>query len=347
MVDNKRHQIFLTILFFMPRVTRLQLVPELPVYQIIQKDAPLFQSSNGLFIEDPDGGNGLLIDCVFQKPYVMDFLDDVKNKVQGYISTHFHIDHSAKIHYYEAAGIPLLAAAEERPFMMGREHFFEHAGLKPAGLDTLFQQYIMDAFDYKPCNNVEGIAPGKEWEIGEVVVRHHRLPGHSPGHPCFEIFSKDREDMGIFFGTDLGLDKFGPWWGFPNCSLDEYIQSLDKAEKLTKNKTVVASCHWDPIHDDFQGLFRRTRGKLEKWIEKLLNFARKSPAGFKAVEASRHDFVYKKEKLFKPLLPMFEFWDTWMVEHLCLYLVDQGKLDCKEKNTEPPDFPDNTYVLRD
>ncbi|MFX0099503.1 MAG: MBL fold metallo-hydrolase [Candidatus Hodarchaeota archaeon] len=329
----------------MPSVKRVQLVPELPVYQVIQPNAPLFQSSNGMFIEDPNGANGLLIDCVFQKPYVKNFIKDIKNDVQGYIATHFHVDHSAKIHYYEAENIPLMAPPEEAPFMMAREHFLANTGLEAAGLDKIFRQYIMDAFDYKPCNNVEAIQPGKEWEIGEVIVKHHHLPGHSPGHPCFEIVSKDQEGVGIFFGTDLGLDKFGPWWGFPNCSLESYFDSLQEAEKLSKGKKVVASCHWDPVYDDFQGLFKRTRSKLERWIVKLLDTIKKYPHGFKAIQASKEDFVYKKDKLFEPLLPMFEFWETWMIENLCLYLVDHGKLECKEKNSIAPDFPNNVYVI--
>ena len=63
--------------------------------------------------------------------------------------------------------------------------------------------------------------PGEVLDFGKNRFEAMALPGHSPGHLGFR---EPRER--ILFAVDVGLDRFGPWYGFTHCRLDEYLAAI-------------------------------------------------------------------------------------------------------------------------
>ncbi|MHA1792563.1 MAG: hypothetical protein ACTSVI_07950 [Promethearchaeota archaeon] len=101
--------------------------------------------------------------------------------------------------------------------------------------------------DFKPIESAIAFKEGIGWNINDVKVKVIATPGHSLGHPCFEIFKEGEPEPLIFFATDLGLDRFGPRFVFPNCDLLLYQESIKKAFHLALNAKVIASRHVNEI----------------------------------------------------------------------------------------------------
>ncbi|MHA1681607.1 MAG: MBL fold metallo-hydrolase [Promethearchaeota archaeon] len=321
-----------------------KVIETLPVYQVIQPGAGLFQSSQGLFVESPDGDDGLLIDCVFQRRYLKRFFQDVKNKVQLHVTTHFHIDHSSKVYRYEGEGIPIAAPAREAPFLTSLDYFMEHSGMDNAQLRDVFKENVMDFFDFQLCNHVDGIKYGKKWVIGDLEVKMVHLPGHSAGHPGFMIRKLDDENAGsIFHAVDLGFDRFGPWFGFPDCNLVDYRESIERTKEIMKNVSALVTSHSPTLYGDFDRNLDVILDKIEKLKHRTLSLAASYPDGFKATFAGKHDLIFKKSSVNQLIGRIYEFWEAWMTEHCCLDLVRQGKMRVKEKRTENLEYPDNIY----
>ncbi|MBD3187350.1 MBL fold metallo-hydrolase [Candidatus Bathyarchaeota archaeon] len=323
----------------MPIMERIH--PSMPVYSVRQPNAPLFQAANGIYVADPAGDGGILIDCIFQPPYIKSFLEVVGKKVGTYIATHFHVDHSAKVHYYDSQGIDVVMPAKEVEYMRSADFLLEHAGLRAGGLDDLFHDKVMRLFGWKPVVNATGVSPGTAWNVGGIKVEMIGLPGHSPGHPGFTITNGDNEK--IVCPVDLGFDHFGPWFGFPNASLPEYLESMARISREIDNAVAILPSHEPVIKDGYENLCNEMTRKLEGRIAAVQALMDAFPKGFTAKDGVEREVIYRKEKLLQPILPLFLFWETWMVEHICKLLVDRNLAEEIYHASDPPGFPGNVY----
>ena len=76
-------------------------------------------------------------------------------------------------------------------------------------------------------------------------------PGHSPGHTTV-YFPKEN----ILFTSDLGVGLFGPWYGFKDCDIYRYVESLLYLKAL-KPKLLLTG-HGGVISKDIEGIFDRS-----------------------------------------------------------------------------------------
>ncbi|MHA1371463.1 MAG: MBL fold metallo-hydrolase [Promethearchaeota archaeon] len=325
----------------MPELKKIQLISGIPVFLLIQPNAPLFGSCQGLYVEGQDD-DGILIDCVFDKSYMRSLIKDVGKRIQCHITTHFHIDHSSKIYLYERAGIPIQAPEKETGYLESVEYFIENTGLRSAGVDDLFKSHVMSFFDFRCIEHVEPVPDNKTWRVGDLIIEIQPLIGHSPGHPGFIIRSRN-EDFSIFYATDIGLDKFGPWFGFGNASLQEFQNSINVARTTAERSSCVVPSHSKWIFNGIHKAFEDLLNKLSMRLNDTLSLIKKYPDGFKAKYCTKHKLIYKKSRIYKPMERIYNFWEIWMVEHLCLELVRQGRATLKKHETDPPQFPENVY----
>ncbi len=84
---------------------------------------------------------------------------------------------------------------------------------------------------------------GEILELGEFRFEAIHAPGHLSDHYCF--FERG---SGILLSTDIDLTSFGPWYGNPECDIEQFI--LDLKTLMALPYSVVCSSHKTPVKEE-------------------------------------------------------------------------------------------------
>ncbi|MFX0101707.1 MAG: MBL fold metallo-hydrolase [Candidatus Hodarchaeota archaeon] len=221
---------------------------------------------NGIVITNVEGGKVVMIDCNFQEQDVLELFEKFGNDVIYFIS-HVHLDHVQDVHVYEKHNIPIYCPVPEHEYIKNIEQFMEYNGAVDHGVDKIFLTWLKNSTRFQQLKENIPFTPGDVFEFENVVITTIALPGHSPGHVGFEIIrkynqGKSRED--VLFVSDIGIETFGPWYGFKNCNLHEYRRSVDLIETIYNNYDyILLSSHGPPIREKDRNLFPHVRKKLD------------------------------------------------------------------------------------
>jgi glyoxylase-like metal-dependent hydrolase (beta-lactamase superfamily II) len=142
-------------------------------------------------------------------------------------------------------------------------------------------------------------------------------PGHSPGH--MTVYFPEEH---ILFTSDLGFGPFGPWYGFKDCRIGHYVESLLKLRAMRPR--LLLTGHDGVIGKDIDGTFDRT---IEAFFLREHRIREGLEKGHSKNDMVEEGIYFKnKERAKGPLKGFLSGWDAVMVD-LHIEVLNQGGLD--------------------
>jgi glyoxylase-like metal-dependent hydrolase (beta-lactamase superfamily II) len=141
-------------------------------------------------------------------------------------------------------------------------------------------------------------------------------PGHSPGHMTV-YFPEEK----ILFASDLGLGRFGPWYGSRDCSICCYVETLLSLKSMKPR--LILTGHDGLISRNIETAFDQCIGaffRRERMIREGLERGRSRDSIVK-------DGIYftNKAKAKGHLKDFLFFWDAVMFD-LHVQVLEEGEL---------------------
>ncbi|MCK5077944.1 MAG: MBL fold metallo-hydrolase, partial [Calditrichia bacterium] len=269
----------------------------------------------------------ILIDCNFDIDEIEEIIRFVNKPIAAYFVTHTHIDHINNLHIIESLGIPIYVPTPEDKYPCNFELIFKFSGANELNASQQMKQLAFEILDYRDLKSVVPFTPGKSFTYDQIIIETIALPGHSPGHCGFLIYDKNTSTPKILFASDIGLDSFGAWYGFKNCSLKDYRISLNIIKDLyTSGDCILTSSHNKPLFKKDISVFDKIINRMNKTesriIEKL-NY--ENSISLKDITFTGVYYrllnVNKLDKMYKQL---YYFWEYFILKHHLHDLQERG-----------------------
>ncbi|MFQ5710803.1 MAG: MBL fold metallo-hydrolase [Candidatus Geothermarchaeales archaeon] len=212
-----------------------------------------FPHSNSLMISDE---KGVLIDTGIGDSR----LGALKPRVDVVLNTHCHVDHIRGNHLFSE----VWACGVESGAIRSFDAFKRFFGIWGQPMERVIEERLL-SYGYRESRVEFEFSGGDVLDFGKTRWEVVLTPGHSPGHCCF--YERER---GILFSGDIDLTGFGPWYGWPNCSVDDFITSIELLMDMDIN--ILASGHRRPIFSDIASALRAYLGKIYAREEEILDF---------------------------------------------------------------------------
>ena len=261
-----------------------------------------WQMINGLFIE---GKERVLIDGrMGGEDNTVNFIKE--NRVNRFFISHFHVDHAAGSWRVAAETDcrPALNETEHR-YLHSGEHYAQITGYAEAGLIELAEEAFMPKMGLRYMPSLGSYSLAEIEDISGGRLQAIPAPGHSPGHFC--LYAPDTESV---FAGDLGLDLFGPWYGFPHCSISDFLKSIEKIRGLRAKR--LFSSHGPVIAKDPDQAIAHCREIIETRHAQIMDAWANGQRTVKEIAAS--GIFYKRvDGLGRKLIPLFSYWQECMV----------------------------------
>ena len=124
----------------------------------------------------------------------------------------------------------------------------------------------------------------------------------------------------------LGFDKpnpekdgFGPWYGFKECSISQYLKDINKTEEIFLQRAkFLTSSHSYIVENPDLTPFEYMRKKIESNQEKVDNALNVS-AGTQTSEENAvnnlldMDLFFPKRRLEGVVNDVYRFWESWII----------------------------------
>ena len=214
---------------------------------MVWSDADVPWKCNGLVIRGDD--EAILVDCNYKETEINQLLESIAVPVTMYLVSHMHLDHVNNLHEWSGHDIPLLCPIPEDSYLRDFNNLLKYSGSTGYGTDEEMKVFTFKIQGFREIKEIKGYQPGSTFKIKGVTVESIHLPGHSPGH-CGFIIKDERGTLmeKVLFTSDLGLDSFGPWYGFEYCSLSDYRQSISMLRDIySEGDYILAGSHNEPV----------------------------------------------------------------------------------------------------
>ncbi len=180
-------------------------------------DFPGFQypHCNCLWIEDD-------INCLIDSsPGEADLAYLKTQAVDLIINSHGHVDHYLYNDHFPNSKILMHQA--DHAMAQSADGYLEEFGVKLFTDDPNMYQLFLQGNLFQTTRVDGEIKDHQVIRLGATTLETLHLPGHSPGH-CGFLFP----EQGFIFTADIDLSRFGPWYGTMNCSLADFINSIER-----------------------------------------------------------------------------------------------------------------------
>lgn len=152
--------------------------------------------------------------------------------------SHTHGDHFSSLHVIE--GVPVYIPA----YSAETVSHLDLLGKRYIKSDELafnaWKEFMIDILGVRPIKKFFTYLEGDSFSSGKHLIRAVHTPGHTVDHHCFF-----EEKSSTLFSTDIDLTPFGPWYGHEECSIQSFLESIEKVQRLKPR--VVASSHMYPL----------------------------------------------------------------------------------------------------
>jgi glyoxylase-like metal-dependent hydrolase (beta-lactamase superfamily II) len=244
------------------------------------------------------------------------------NNIGTVILSHIHPDHithAARLNRLSRCRIA--ANAITAPLFNDKEKMKEFLGF-PRGnpVRPLWEQLVNSKMygALEEGHVDEELSNGDKFALGRYTLRMLYTPGHLPDHMCIEILEPN-----LVFGADIDLTEFGPYYGHPNSSIQEFKDSIMRLQ-----------------HNDYDGLISGHLGSP------LVRDYKTALASYQRQIGMREDLVLAAiasgagtvpEITLNPIIypsltdPVFLQFETWMIEHHVNSLIARGLIGEKKK----------------
>jgi glyoxylase-like metal-dependent hydrolase (beta-lactamase superfamily II) len=105
---------------------------------------------------------------------------------------------------------------------------------------------------------------GDVFEVAGVKLQAIHAPGHLDDHYCF-LETKS----GTLLTTDIDFTGFGPWYGNPECDIEQFKQSIYKVMEFPHQR--VCSSHKPAYTGNAMGLFETYMGIFDRQAQAVLD----------------------------------------------------------------------------
>ena len=326
------------------------------VYHITQTASQgRFSSCDGLLCLpiNSDNSHVVILDLNLEPRFIMEVFQSFNlgqySRIDYFVS-HPHMDHIANVWKWEELGANIYLPS---PFpstllldplnFLKQFHFEEYVSL-PTGYQ------LCETNGFHPCRQpAKSYSPGDPLPIdpGNYSIMSIPLYGHGIGHTGF-LFP----DLAIVHISCLGYDLrhpyhsdrpddpnnsgFGPWYGFPDCSLSQYWADIfkieEKFEELIQKDLytpILTSSHAHVIRGRATEVFDYLRQKIMANHEKIrakvqdVNLLDCQPEEIEKNDEKilqkllQEDIIFPKRKMHGWLRELYTFWEYW---HLKLHL---------------------------
>ncbi|UCD02148.1 MAG: MBL fold metallo-hydrolase [Promethearchaeota archaeon] len=289
---------------------------------IHQKKTPfLFSCCDGLLILPKEGRNNstLALDLNIEPKYVK-IVNNRYGPVSNYVCTHAHVDHTCHVHAWEEHGAIIHAPNPEAKYLIDLHNFYRGFGFDEA-MDYASVVKFGELNGFQNCKRVNSFEPGESLKFENLCVNTISFPGHSKAHIGF-FLPKEK----VFHISCLGFDKpkpeidaFGPWYGFKQASIEQYIKDINRAESIFLNDAkCLTSSHSYIVKNPDTHPFEYMRTKIEI-NQKEVDQALKTSDSMKISEDEavrkllKMDLFFPKKKLKAFLLEIYTLWESWII----------------------------------
>lgn len=287
---------------------------------LVKSDKKVMWRCNGLLIKNIKNSGNILIDCNFSKSEYKQLLSELDYQISAYFATHTHLDHVNNLHLLEKLkpDIQIYCPIPENEYLLNIDNFVKAAGALDLGFGEPFKFFLKGFLRFNELKSVIGFNPGKSFDFGEIKIDTIPVLSHSPGHSVFIIHGNSRS---ILFASDMGLEDFGPWYGFKYNHLKDIRNDTYKIEDLyLNNDFILASSHGEVFFKKNPDVFKQVFDKIDKRESDLLEFFKKDPAAPKTLkDLTLKGFIYspkvvsKWTRLSSNMEKMIFFWESYFI----------------------------------
>ena len=259
----------------------------------------------------------LLVDMNLDRDQIQGFLE--KENPHACFITHYHLDHSVWLR--TASNLPqanIFVPEAEARFLGSLSTVMEETA-RPLGRDrgAKWENFVVNTLGFAPLEGhltFDSFFSFKEL-APEMVVLH--TPGHSPGHTSFYF-----PDHGILFSGDLGLDRFGPWYGWPNCDILELAASILRLDGM--DIRLILTSHGGMITTHPHGALKKSILMILERENKIRDLLETGVSKKTIIE--KGVFFSNKDKVAQPMKTFLDMWDQVMFQHHESLLLQGGLL---------------------
>jgi len=286
-----------------------------------QKKPPFyFSCSDGIIIlpKKRRNNSSIVLDLNVE-PHLIEKLDDIYGPFTNYICSHGHMDHIAHVHHWEKLGARIHAPFPEHANLLDLRNFYEGFGFSEE-LDFSVIDKFAKKNGYKECQDVMSFKPGHIFKFEDLIIETIPLIGHSKAHVGF-LIPEER----LFHISCLGFDKarpkkdgFGPWYGFKECSIEQYLIDITQTELIfLERANFLTSSHSYIVKSPDRAPFIYMREKIAKNQDLVDNAIKSNNLTNKSIDTINYllnlDIFFPKKKMEGYLLEIYNFWESGII----------------------------------
>jgi len=230
------------------------------------------------------------------------------------IATHYHLDHgtwgATALEYSDAE---FFAPAGEEKYLTSLDYFITNT-VGGSKWEKEWQEFAVNVAGYQDVSNISVYDETETFQQSEIKMVPIKTAGHSPSHMSFH-FPEEK----ILFTGDMGLDSFGPWYGWKDCNLKDLLESMIRLKNLDVD-TLLTS-HGGMITSNIEATWDKALNQIfdrEQSLREMLD------QGVSRDEIIEKGIFYKyKSKVREPMKSFLYMWDGLVFDHH-LELLNQG-----------------------
>lgn len=273
-------------------------------------DTPFASTSSGIFIRSTPS---IAIDMNLGEEDVEKFL--AENSPDIAIISHYHLDHSLWGHAAENNnGTELWIPEDEVKYFTSLDYFIENT-CGPYDISLQFKNVVQKFMKYKEVSSFKTFNDGTVFKCKGLSLRSIKSPGHSPAHTAFHI-----PEENILFTGDIGVGQWGPWYGWIDCSILHYMESIFRLKAIGDVRLVT--CHDGIISEDIPSVWDSC---MDKFYEREILVMDMLNRGCSKDEIVAEGIYFKKKsKIAEPMKSLLNVQDEIMLEHHLNIINDGG-----------------------
>jgi len=307
----------------LPKIDNLEISQVTRDILLIHQVKPpfFFSCCDGLLILPKEGRNknNIALDLNIEKHLIKSIINEF-GPVSDYVCSHGHLDHTCHVHAWEHLGTSIHAPIPEAKFLLDLHNFYSGFGFAEE-LDYHTVEEFAKLNGYKKCKHVRGFTPGIILEFDGFKIKTISFQGHSKAHIGFLLPNEQ-----VFHISCLGFDKpdpetdgFGPWYGFKETSISQYLEDINKAEEIFLQRTrFLTSSHSyiveNPDSSPFAYMRKKIKNNQEK-VDKALNDSNctQTSENIAVGLLLDMDLFFPKSRLEGVVYEIYRFWESWII----------------------------------
>jgi glyoxylase-like metal-dependent hydrolase (beta-lactamase superfamily II) len=301
---------------------------------LVRTDDTFGWTCQGILIKDVSNSGNILIDCNFSRREYRNLLKELNNEITAFIATHAHLDHVGNLHHLEKlkSDVKFYCPIPENEILLDLDKFMDINGARDFGVAEQMKNMLYGFIRFKELKSVMAFKPGTDFKFGGITLKTIHLPGHSPAHIAVIIENSERKQRKILFASDMGLDDFGPWFGFKYNSIKAIKKDVEKIENIYLNDDyILTSGHGSIFFEKQPEIFKEIPKKIEEKENKFLKML--DPQNAKGIEdLAMKGLIYSPRSLenFSKLMTdskkLITVWEGFFILNMAQDLIEKGKV---------------------